>query len=419
MKTLILLLTLLGIGPVVQATDPARLADNGKYGFFFTGHRHRTRIPFKFQSNLIIVTVCVNGADSLRLIVDTGVSHTIITDHFALHKRLMFTREIKLAGVGEGNTLTASVAVNNTLTLGGLRIEHHNLVILNDDVLKLSEYAGMPIHGLIGYDLFANLVVTIDFQNRELILMKPQNYHYHPRKGGRYPITILDRKAYTDALSVFDGIRFRPLRVILDTGAGQALLLDRFHTGNTIPLPDKVVQVPLGLGFNGLITGTIGRFQKVCFGQYPLDDMLVSFPDSSDFGLKLAGMPERQGNLGCDLLRRFRVTFNYPDNYIVLKPIRRIMRERFEHNMSGLELRAKGETLHNYFVDKVIRNSPAEQAGLQAGDELLLVDDSLTNTLSISDIYRMLQAGDGKPVVLLVQRNAQRFIVRFMLKRLI
>ncbi|MVM34553.1 PDZ domain-containing protein [Spirosoma sp. HMF4905] len=420
MKTLIVLLVLLGIGLPVQADNLSRKVKDDTYGFFFTRKRVQTRIPFLFQSNLIIVSVCVNGADSLRLIVDTGVGHTIITDRTVFEKRpLTLTRQIKLKGMGEGSTATASVSINNTLSIGCLRAEHHNLVILDNDLLKLSEYAGVSVHGLIGYELFADLVVTIDFQRRELILMKPQQYHYRPRKGGRYPLMILERKAYLDALSISDGNQFQPLRVVLDTGAGQALLLNRFQQGMTLPLPAKVVRVPLGSGFNGLITGSIGRFQKVNVGCYQLSNMLVSFPDSSDFGKKLAGMPDRQGNIGCELLRRFLVTINYPDRYIVFKPIKRLMREGFEHDMSGLELRAKGAELHNFFIDKVSRSSPAEQAGLQPGDELLVVDNKPVISLSISDIYRILQAGEGKSIGLIVQRNRQLVTVRFTLKRLI
>ena len=111
--------------------------------------------------------------------------------------------------------------------MGGLRAAHHNLVILDEDILKLSEYVGTPVHGIFGYEVFANFVVNVDFQRREITLMKPDKYTYRKRKGDRYPITIQDTKAYTDALSVFDGEKILPLRVVLDTGAGHALLLDR------------------------------------------------------------------------------------------------------------------------------------------------------------------------------------------------
>lgn len=420
MKTLVLVIVLLCTCLASWGDDHKQTPDKDRYGFFIAGGHSWTRIPFQLHSNLIIVPVRVNNSDTLRFILDTGVSNTIITDPAAFkNKPLTLTRKIKLTGAGEGGTLTASVAIDNMLSMGGLRASHHNLVILDEDILKLSEYVGTPVHGIFGYEIFANFVVNVDFQRREITLMKPERYKYKKRKGDRYPITIQDTKAYTDALSVFDGEKSLPLRVVLDTGAGHALLLDRSRSTAAMPMPAKSIRAQLGRGLNGVINGVMGRIQKVRFGRYELDNILASFPDSLGFGVKLVDMPERQGNVGCELLRRFNVTFNYPDRYVVMKPIKRLLRESFEHDMSGMELRAKGESFRNYYVDRVLDNSPADMAGLKEGDEVLFVNNSSAKDMTISDIYKQLQKGEGKEVSLLVRRNGQIIIASFLLKRLI
>lgn len=420
MKTLVLIVGLLCTGLAARCDDHHRIPDKDRYGFFIAGNRSWTRIPFQLHSNLIIVPVRINESDTLQFILDTGVSNTIITDPSAFRKQpLRLTRKIKLTGAGEGGNLTASVAIDNRLSMGGLKASHHNIVILDEDILKLSEYVGTPVHGIFGYDIFASFVVNVDFQRREITLMDPKKYRYKKRKGDRYPITIQDTKAYTDALSVFDGEKSLPLRVVLDTGAGHALLLDRSRSTAAMPLPVKSIRAQLGRGLNGVINGSMGRIEKVRFGRYQLDNILASFPDSISFGMKLVDMPERQGNVGCELLRRFNVTFNYPDRYIVMKPIRRLMREGFEHDMSGMELRAKGEKFRNYYVDKVLDGSPAGLAGLQEGDELLIINNSPVNELSISDIYKVLQKGEGREVSVLVRRSGRVIIASFALKRLI
>ena len=144
-----------------------RVPDKERYGFFIADNHSWTRIPFQLHSNLIIVPVRVNDSDTLRFILDTGVSNTIITDPSAFRKKpLTLTRKVKLAGAGEGGSLTASIAIDNTLSMGGLRAAHHNLVLLDEDILKLSEYVGTPVHGIFGYEIFANFVVNIDFQGR-------------------------------------------------------------------------------------------------------------------------------------------------------------------------------------------------------------------------------------------------------------
>jgi len=420
MKTLGLIIGLLGICLSIRADDNRRIPDKERYGFFIAGNHSWTRIPFQLHSNLIIVPVKVNDSDTLRFILDTGVSNTIITDPSAFRKKpLTLQRKVKISGAGEGGSLTASIAIDNTLSMGGLRAAHHNLVILDEDILKLSEYVGTPVHGIFGYEIFANFVVNIDFQRHEIMLMRSEKYKYRKRKGDRYPITIQDTKAYTDALSVFDGEKIMPLRVVLDTGAGHALLLDQARSLVAMPLPEKSIRAQLGRGLNGVINGRLGRIQKVRFGRYEMDNILASFPDSVAFGMKLVDMPERQGNVGCELLRRFNVTFNYPEQYIVMKPIKRLMRESFEHDMSGLELRARGESFRNYYVDKILPNSPAEMAGLQEGDEVLFVNSKSTSELTVSDIYKILQKGEGREVSVLVRRNGQIVIASFVLKRLI
>lgn len=421
MKTLVFVVGLLLASLVTRADGPSRTSDKDRYGFFLAHKRTWTRIPFQLHSNLIIVPVKVNDSDTLHFILDTGVSNTIITDPNAFHKKHppVLTRKVKLNGAGEGGTLTASIAINNSLEMGELQALHHNLVILDEDILKLSEYVGTPIHGIFGYEIFTNFVVNIDFQRRELMIMQPNKYKYRKHKGDRYPITIQDTKAYTDAVSVFDGEKTLPMRVVLDTGAGHALLLDGSRSTPMLPVPEKNLRAQLGRGLNGVINGSLGRIPKLRFGRYEMDNILASFPDSLSFGMKLTNMPERQGNVGCELLRRFNVTFNYPEQYIVMKPVKRIMRESFEHDMSGLELRAKGEKFHAYFIDKIMPGSPAYNAGLEEGDELLFINDSSVRDLNISDIYKILQKGEGKEISLLARRNGQIVVTRFALRRLI
>ncbi|WP_019988765.1 aspartyl protease family protein [Rudanella lutea] len=421
MKVLLLVMGwLFCLGSSVQATPDKHVPDKDRFGFFLAGNRSWARIPFQLHSNLIIIPIRINNSDTLRFILDTGVSSTIVTDPKAIrNQKLRFTRKVKLAGAGEGGNLTASVAIDNQLSIGYLRANRHNIVVLDEDVLKLSEYVGVPIHGIFGYDLFNTFVVTIDFQLHEITLTRPDKYRYRQRHGEKYPITIQDTKPYTDAMTLVEGNRVTPLRVILDTGAGHALLLDRTRNPENLPLPDRIIRAQLGRGLNGVINGSMGRLPKVRFGRYELDNILASFPDSVAFGTKLTNSPERVGNVGCELLRRFKITFNYRDGFIVMKPIRRIMKETFEHDMSGLELKARGESFQNYYIGRIIEGSPADLAGLVEGDELLLINNTAAHNMSISDIYKLLQRGEGKEVTMVVRRKGHIALAQFVLKRVI
>ena len=392
-----------------------------KFGFFLPSNQKHTVIPFQMHANLILVPVKINKSDTLRFILDTGVSSIIITDPEILkHQNLNFTRNVQLTGAGEGHALTAAVAIGNTVEMGDMKGTFQNIVVLQEDVLKLSEFVGSPVHGIFGYEIFSNFVVTIDFINREIVLTNPKNYRYKPRKGDKFPLIIENTKIYTDAVTLVDNGQETHLRVLIDTGAGHALLIDKTPE-NQIQLPQKVIRAQLGRGLNGVINGSLGRVKMVRFGRHELQNVLTSFPDSLDFGVKLRGNQQmgRQGNIGCELLRRFKVTFNYSEKYMVLKPIKRHLHDAFEHDMSGMELRAKTGDLHRYFIDRISEDSPAQQVGLEEGDELVFVNNTLVADLTISEIYKMLQRGEGREVEIFVRRNGNIRYVKFALKRII
>lgn len=411
-------LALLSMLPFFLFAQKARKKDD-RFGYFLSGNSKFTRIPFEMHANLIIVPVKVNDSDTLHFILDTGVSSVLITNPDAIKKqKLHFTRKVQLTGAGEGQALTASVAIGNTIEMSKMKATHQNMVVLDEDVLKLSEYVGVPIDGIFGYDVFNNFVVTIDFLHRELVLVRPESYKYRRKQGERYPIVIEDTKPYADVVALVEGGRELPIRVVIDTGAGHALLIDKTPT-NKIQLPQKVLRAQLGRGLNGVINGSLGRIDKVRFGKYELENVLASFPDSVSFGVKLSARDERHGNIGCELLRRFKVTFNYADRYMILKPVKRRLKETFEHDMSGMEVRAKGEDFRRYYIDKIVEDSPAWEAGLQEGDEVLFINNKSSNDLIISEIYKILQKGEGKEISLLVRRNGSIQFVKFQLKRMI
>lgn len=390
-----------------------------KYGFHFQKNRSFSKVPFLFHSNLIIVPVLINNSDTLRFILDTGVSTIILTDPSAARKLgLKATRQVKIAGAGEGGQLLASVSLGNTLRMGDAQAFNQNIVILDQDVLAISEYVGVPIHGIFGYDIFNYFVVTIDFTAKIIILELPDKFRYHKSSGEKYPIILDDTKPFFTDLTVIEGGKSFPVKSIIDTGAGHSLSINLFANAGISP-PTKLVRAQLGRGLSGVINGSLGRISQVKFGKFLLKDVVASFPDSSSYASKLSPSSPREGNIGCELLRRFRVTFNYSQRYILLKPIRRLLKEPFEHNMSGLELIAKGKDFKEFIIDRIIEDSPADFAGLAEGDQIIIINGKQARELTITEIYKFFQKGEGREITILVQRDGKLFFTNFFLKRLI
>jgi PDZ domain/Aspartyl protease len=401
-------------GQAIEQKDQEQI-----HGLHLANGRQLTRIPFELHSNLIIVPVRINKSDTLRFVLDTGVGTTILTDAAVAQKLGMKSvRKMKIEGMGNGQAIAADVTIGNTLQMGKMQAFKHNIVIMDSDILRLSEVVGTPIHGIFGYEIFNKFVVTIDFHKQELTLTTPAKYKYTAKQGDRFPIVIERTKPYLDAVTVVTNEGELPIRVVLDTGAGHALMLNT--SVSNIQLPQKVVKSQLGVGLAGVINGHIGRLPKVRIGQYELNDVLTTFPDSSAFGMKLTDQaPHRDGNLGGEFLSRFKVTFHYEAGYIVLKPNKKRFNERFEHDMSGMDVRAKGKGFRQFFVENVIEGSPAFHAGLQEGDEVLLINSQSVETMGLADVYRMFQRKEGKEMHLVVRRNGRLVSTNFALKRII
>ncbi|HEV7346755.1 aspartyl protease family protein [Telluribacter sp.] len=388
------------------------------FGFHLINKRKTTRIPFKLHANLVIVPVQINNSDTLHFILDTGVSTIIITDPtVARYVNKGYTRTVTIDGIGNEERRQASISIGNTFRMGNVRAYDQNLVVLEEDLLKLSEFIGTPIHGIFGYDLFERFVVTMDYRRQELIIKMPEDFRYRRWHGDQLPLRVENRRPYLPAVQLTEKGEEKTVQMLLDTGAGHAVMLNTYSTNVT--LPDKVLRVQLGIGLGGAVSGYLGRLPKLRVGQFEMHDVLTSFPDSSSFGAKINFPAARQGNLGGELLRRFVVTFHYKEQYVILKPIRKVLAETFEHDMSGLDFRAKGDEFNAYFVDRVILDSPAYYAGVQVGDKLLYINNTSANDINLTGINKILQRKEGREVNLVLMRSNELVFISFILKRTI
>jgi len=392
-----------------------------RYGYHFKGKNQKfAKFPFDLHSNLIVIKATLDDSDTLRFILDTGVSSTIVTDpKRAASLNVKYVRRVKISGAGEGGELMANVSVGHTINMGDIIATQQNIVVLDEDVLKLSEFLGVPIHGIFGHDIFSNFVVTIDFEHKMLYLTDPNKFKYKKSMGTIYPIVLTQSKPYTDAIAMVSNNKEIPMRLVIDTGAGHALLLSTSEK-DPIHLPDKVMRANLGRGLNGEINGHIGRVDKIRMGSLELRDILASFPDSLSFSMKFPPSVEgRQGSIGCELLRRFNVTLNYKDGYMILKPLKSRMKETFEHDMSGMDVRARGDDFNQYFINKILEGSPAEGAGLLEGDEIIFMNNQNVKDMAISEMYKILSRKEGKEIELFIRRKGELKFANFRLKRMI
>lgn len=346
----------------------------------------------------------INGKGPFNFVLDTGVGLMIISDPQLIDSlQISDLKNIKIAGLGDGEDLSAYISHNISLTLGNTKAENVSAAILKKDVFELSNYAGIRIHGLIGYEFFSSFIVRINFINNTLNVFETDTGK-ELRKGVRLPISIEDRKPYIFSEVVLESGEKIAGKFIIDTGAGHPVSIET----NTFKLPENKIKGNLGIGFTGPISGYIGRIKSLNPGAFPLKNIIAAFPEHQEKSPRTDSV-KRTGNIGINVLRRYHVMFDYSRSSIYIKPSANF-NEPFEHDMAGIELIHTGNNYERLIVSRVEPDSAAEIAGIEIGDEILKINFKSAGEMKESDINKLFKSGDEKSFVIdLLKTGSKRY----------
>jgi len=156
-----------------------------------------------------------------------------------------------------------------------------------------------------------------------------------------------------------------------------------------------------------------GRVKNIQVGRLSINNPIVSFSQAEAGKAATGG----DGQIGGEVLRRFRLILDYSRQLIVLEPNKHLA-EPVEADMSGFELVAEGEGLKTLTINEVLANSPAAEAELQEEDELTAINGRPVTEFSLEQIRQMLKQ-EGKEYVLKLKRGSQTLQVRLKMRRLI
>jgi hypothetical protein len=361
------------------------------------------RIPLQLHRNLLVISARLNGCGPYNFLLDTGVGLSIITSP-ALADSLHLRHGPQFRVVGAGGTDTGLLAYQTDsvqVTLPGVVAPHMSWLVLSDDVLNLSGYLGVPIHGILGSEVFNSFVVTLRPDKGELTLSSPTNYRTPKgRSWATIPLSLERGKAYFTAPVQLNESLTLPLKLVLDTGASHALSLE-LDSDPRLVGPAQRLPTDLGRGLTGIVEGYLGRVTALQLGRFRLPYVLTSYPNASDVHLRI-DVP-RNGNVGYELLKRFRLVIDYPHQRMLLRPNTHF-REAFEHDMSGLDLLATGSDLRRFLVVRIIPDSPAAAAGIEINEELISVNFLPVKSFTLTQLSHLLHSQDGRTLLLLLRR---------------
>lgn len=387
------------------------------FGFEFIENKKRLVIPFELYNNLIVVPVTINETMPLKFILDTGIRTAILTEKIISDLLdISYDRKISLKGPGDGGLVEAYVANSVRIELPGVVGRGQSLLVLQEDYLQLSRHLGTEVHGILGYELFSRFVVEINYRASYLVLHKKE--FFEPKRSYmELPLVLEDTKPYMFANIFFKNGYMIHGKFLIDTGASHALLLER-KDNNGVPVPQRYLRANLGRGLGGLIRGKIARVASLSFLDYKFTDVIASFPDPQSYLDSL--IVDRDGTVGGELLKRFRVVLDYSTETAYLKKINRVYKQNFQYNMSGMEVVAEEEDdYHRFLIEEVRNNSPADQIGIKSGDVILVLNGHSSSNMTLGFINSLLNSKEGKKIRVVVQRGEEKIRKVFRLKSLI
>lgn len=379
--------------------------------YFDLENKKHVTIPFRLIRNLIIIKLNINNEGPFNFILDTGVGLMIITEPKLIDSINLTSKTIiKIPGLGEGEDNEAYLTPALKIGIDGLESHDVNAAILKKDQFNLSNFAGMPIDGLLGYDFFSNLAVKIDFSDSTITVCKPEDLR-HMGKFTPIPISIEERKPYMRANITFPNGKTVDSKLVIDIGAGHPVSIENMIKANG--LPPKSAPASLGIGLNGPIEGFISRINEIDIGKFKIMDVIASFPD--DRKPHITSSIFRDGNLGVGILKKFDVIFDYPDNLLYLKPDI-FFKDPFEHDMSGLEYYTTNDFAH-VIVSRVEPGSPADDIGMEKGDEIVSINFRPVSKMTLEDIDAIFESRDNRSLLLEIYHDKKYDHVILTLKR--
>jgi hypothetical protein len=388
-------------------------------GFSLPAGRTKVQFPIEVHNNLVVVPMILNGQLPLKFILDTGVRTSILTEKaYSDILNLEYSRKYTIAGPGGEKLVDAYVTNNISFDMPGVTGRGHAMLVLDRDYLELRNYLGTDVHGILGYELFSRFIVEIDYERKLLTLMLPERFH-PGKKHKSLPITIEDTKPYVTVDVMMNDSTTVKAKMLVDSGASHGIFLEE-GSDSAIVVPQKNVPSIIGRGLGGVITGRIARVKALKMDGFLMPDVIASFPDPNSYTdtLLVSRTVFRNGSIGGEVLSRFTITFNFPQERLYMKKNSGYKKD-FYFNLSGLTVRAKGSRLKNFEVADVRENSAGFKAGVKLGDRILSVNGMPASELDLSLINAYLNNKPGKKITLQIERAGKKEKIEFRLINMI
>ncbi len=355
-----------------------------------------TTVPLQIVNNHVYLNdVMLDGRGPYTFILDSGGDY-IVTPEVAAAVQAKSSGALRLQGVGSASEGAAFTHIDS-IGIGGALVRNQYMLVL-PIATGFGVAEGMKIDGMVGYQLLARFLSTIDYANSRLTLAMPSS-------------APASQPAATAIAFYFDGtiprisvgIEGITTSAEVDTGsrAGLELSSPFLAAHPAIAALAKTAPTIVGFGVGGPSYARLGRMPTLQIGPYAVSNSVVSFTTQSKGAL---ADPFNPANIGGAIWRRFDLTLDYPHRQLLLAKNAEFD-TAFPYDRSGLFIIDENGA---YTVLSVLADSPAAAAGLAKGDVIIAINGAPPTSVSLAALRAMLAGPAGSVVHLHVRGPAGR-----------
>lgn len=290
---------------------------NGRNLYYVTGPKSVDVPLVATTSRLPTVEVMLNGEGPFRFVVDTGAGFVVVSKEVA--KRLGM-REVARGGTSRGVSGTGRFDIVYGV-IDRLSMAEMSMASVPTYIREVYESEHAPVDGYIGLSVLGQFKAAVDYERR-ILELRPESEPAAPL--GEHDVEVPYRITNGGMLSVRVDIGKQvPLNFIVDTGATSTVVSQKaFERFNLVEKQHKGVSVRV-TGAGGVTDDVpvvvLDRLAVV--GAVTMRDLVRAIVLDLEPVNETAGF-EQAGIIGSDVLRFYRVEFEFARGRLIFRPIR-------------------------------------------------------------------------------------------------
>ena len=261
-----------------------------------------TSIPARIVSNFFLVESRWEDGRTYRLLVDTGSTVSYVSPdmakRFAVKQKKGDQPKVQVRSASGGEIELEAITLRR-LSLGDAHFDRVPALIF--DFTELSAHLGLTIDGIIGFPVFRNTLLTLDYPGSRLVIAPyPATFAPPPKQTPRVSTIALNNQQGSPLIPVQMGNE--SFIVLIDSGSDGSLTINPAGLHPQFANGPRVGTVVSSLqGDRRQLTGRLS--QSVLIGSHTVEQPIVDLTD-------------QLSSIGGELLRHFAVTFDQRRNQV-------------------------------------------------------------------------------------------------------